>query len=98
MIVGPSVAGQPNSSYAWWTTYLNYVKANNVGPDIYSWHDDPGDPVTDVGRANSTISAAGLTNTRPNPPVCAVRVPARVVGARRVRPVEAAYRPVGSGG
>ncbi|MFK0159484.1 RICIN domain-containing protein [Streptomyces sp. NPDC090499] len=65
LIVGPSIAGQPNSSYAWWTTYLNYVKANNVAPDIYSWHDEPGDPVTDVGRANSTISAAGLTNTRP---------------------------------
>ncbi|WP_329416747.1 RICIN domain-containing protein [Streptomyces sp. NBC_00704] len=65
LIVGPSIAGQPNSSNTWWTTYLNYVKANNVAPDIYSWHDEPGDPVTDVGRANSTLSAAGLTNTRP---------------------------------
>ncbi|MEV8567541.1 RICIN domain-containing protein [Streptomyces sp. NPDC051322] len=65
LIVGPSTAGQPNSSHTWWTTYLNYVKANNVAPDIYSWHDEPGDPVTDVGRANSTIAAAGLTNTRP---------------------------------
>ena len=65
LIVGPSIASQPNSSNTWWTTYLNYVKANNVAPDIYSWHDEPGDPATDVGRANSTISAAGLTNTRP---------------------------------
>ncbi|MEH0581550.1 RICIN domain-containing protein [Streptomyces sp. B21-108] len=65
LIVGPSTASQPNSSNAWWTTYLTYVKANNVAPDIYSWHDEPGDPVTDVGRANSTIAAAGLTNTRP---------------------------------
>ncbi|MCT9112580.1 RICIN domain-containing protein [Streptomyces mirabilis] len=64
LIVGPSIAGQPNSSNSWWTTYLTYVKANNVAPDIYSWHDEPGDPVTDVGRANSTLSAAGLTNTR----------------------------------
>ena len=64
LIVGPSTAGQPNSSNSWWTTYLAYVKANNVAPDIYSWHDEPGDPVTDVGRANSTLAAAGLTNTR----------------------------------
>ncbi|WP_405884547.1 RICIN domain-containing protein [Streptomyces sp. NBC_01136] len=64
LIVGPSTAGQPNSSNSWWTTYLTYVKANNVAPDIYSWHDEPGDPATDVGRANSTLAAAGLTNTR----------------------------------
>ncbi|MFJ3309563.1 RICIN domain-containing protein [Streptomyces sp. NPDC086549] len=64
LIVGPSIAGQPNSSNTWWTTYLNYVKANNVAPDIYSWHDEPGDPATDVSRANSTLAAAGLTNTR----------------------------------
>ncbi|WP_405652365.1 RICIN domain-containing protein [Streptomyces sp. NBC_00019] len=65
LIVGPSSAHQPNSSNTWWTTYLNYVKANNVAPDIYSWHDEPGDPAADVGRANSTLAAAGLTNTRP---------------------------------
>jgi hypothetical protein len=65
LIVGPSIAGKPSSSNTWWTTYLNYVKANNVAPDIYSWHDEPGDPVVEVGRANSTIAAAGLTNTRP---------------------------------
>ncbi|WP_405975775.1 RICIN domain-containing protein [Streptomyces sp. NBC_00988] len=64
LIVGPSIAGQPNSSNSWWTTYLTYIKANNVAPDIYSWHDEPGDPATDVGRANSTLAAAGLTNTR----------------------------------
>ncbi|WTP28946.1 RICIN domain-containing protein [Streptomyces mirabilis] len=65
LIVGPSIVGQPNSSNTWWTTYLAYIKANNLAPDIYSWHDEPGDPVTDVGRANSTLTAAGLTNTRP---------------------------------
>ncbi|MFE2569870.1 hypothetical protein [Streptomyces mirabilis] len=65
LIVGPSTASQPNTSNTWWTTYLSYVKANNVAPDIYSWHDEPGDPVTDVGRANSTLTAAGLTNSRP---------------------------------
>ncbi|WP_246101153.1 RICIN domain-containing protein [Streptomyces cyaneus] len=28
-------------------------------------HDEPGAPATDVGRANSTLAAAGLVNTRP---------------------------------
>ncbi|MER6129670.1 RICIN domain-containing protein [Streptomyces sp. NPDC001795] len=65
LIVGPSMAGQPTSSNTWWTTYLNYVKANNVAPDIYSWHDEPADPVPGVASANSTLAAAGLTNTRP---------------------------------
>ncbi|MEU8694096.1 RICIN domain-containing protein [Streptomyces sp. NPDC048665] len=65
LIVGPSMAGQPTSSNTWWTTYLNYVKAHNVAPDIYSWHDEPADPVPGVAGANSTLAAAGLTNTRP---------------------------------
>ncbi|MBX7554356.1 RICIN domain-containing protein [Streptomyces sp. NPDC004232] len=65
LIVGPSMAGQPTSSNTWWTTYLNYVKAHNVAPDIYSWHDEPADPVPGVAGANSTLDAAGLTNTRP---------------------------------
>ncbi|MFF4799247.1 RICIN domain-containing protein [Streptomyces sp. NPDC001351] len=65
LIVGPSIANPPSSSNTWWTTYLNYVKANNVAPDIYSWHAIPHDPVPAVSNANSTIAAAGLTNTRP---------------------------------
>ncbi|MCF4120194.1 RICIN domain-containing protein [Antribacter sp. KLBMP9083] len=65
LIVGPSMANPPNSSNTWWTTYLNHVKANNVAPDIYSWHAIPHDPVQAVSDANSTIAAAGLTNTRP---------------------------------
>ncbi|MER6420157.1 RICIN domain-containing protein [Streptomyces sp. NPDC001137] len=65
LIVGPSMANPPSASNTWWTTYLNYVKANNVAPDIYSWHAIPHDPVPAVSNANSTIAAAGLTNTRP---------------------------------
>ncbi|MFE8950513.1 RICIN domain-containing protein [Streptomyces sp. NPDC007856] len=65
LIVGPSIAHQPTSSNSWWTTYLNYVKANNVAPDIYSWHSEPADPVSGASSANSTLAAAGLTNTRP---------------------------------
>ncbi|SDO80853.1 Ricin-type beta-trefoil lectin domain-like [Streptomyces sp. cf386] len=65
LIVGPSLASRPNASNAWWTTFLSHAKSDNVAPDIWSWHDLPGDPVTDVGRANSTLAAAGLTNSRP---------------------------------
>ncbi|GHH80627.1 RICIN domain-containing protein [Streptomyces capitiformicae] len=65
LIVGPSTANPPNASNTWWTTFLNHVKANNVAPDIYSWHAIPHDPVTAVSNANSTLAAAGLTNTRP---------------------------------
>ncbi|MEV5439970.1 RICIN domain-containing protein [Streptomyces sp. NPDC052682] len=65
LIVGPSMANPPGSSNTWWTTFLNHVKANNVAPDIYSWHAIPHDPVTAVSGADSTLAAAGLTRTRP---------------------------------
>ncbi|WP_051969245.1 RICIN domain-containing protein [Kitasatospora azatica] len=65
LIVGPSMAGQPTAGTTWWTNYLNYVKANNVAPDIYSWHSEPADPVSGASSANSTLAAHGLTNTRP---------------------------------
>ncbi|MFI2435720.1 RICIN domain-containing protein [Streptomyces sp. NPDC018693] len=65
LIVGPSTANTPNSSNTWWSTYLNHVRANNVAPDIYSWHAIPHDPVQAVSDANSSLAAAGLTNTRP---------------------------------
>ncbi|MFC1436507.1 RICIN domain-containing protein [Streptacidiphilus sp. N1-3] len=65
LIVGPSMAGQPTSANTWWNTYLSYIKANNVAPDIYSWHDEPADPVPGAASANSTLASHGLTNTRP---------------------------------
>jgi hypothetical protein len=65
VIVGPSTAGKPSSANTWWATYLGYVKANNVVPDIFSWHDEPGDPVTDASAASSLLSARGLTTSRP---------------------------------
>lgn len=65
LIVGPSTANPPGASNSWWTTYLNHVKSTNSAPDIYSWHAIPHDPVQAVGNANSTLAAAGLTNTRP---------------------------------
>ncbi|MDG5809441.1 RICIN domain-containing protein [Streptomyces ossamyceticus] len=63
VINGPSTVAKPGSS--WWATYLDYVKANNVAPDIYSWHDLPGDPVADVDAARSALAARSLTTNRP---------------------------------
>lgn len=65
LIVGPSSATPPDPSNTWWTSFLSYVKANNVAPDIYSWHAIPHDPVTAAANANATLATAGLTNTRP---------------------------------
>ncbi|MEU4875689.1 beta-xylosidase [Streptomyces sp. NPDC021608] len=65
LIVGPSTASRPDPENAWWTAYLAHVAADDVAPDVYSWHDEPGDPVADVARADATLAAAGLTRTRP---------------------------------
>ena len=64
LIVGPSMAGVPSNG-GWWTQYLDYVKANNVVPDIFSWHSLPGDPVSNVATANSTLSARSIAHPRP---------------------------------
>jgi hypothetical protein len=63
LVVGPSTASQPNSS--WWPTYLTYVRDNNVAPDIYSWHDEPGDPVVDASNADALLASYGLPHPRP---------------------------------
>ncbi|MGW0842834.1 RICIN domain-containing protein [Streptomyces sp. NPDC002787] len=66
VVVGPSTAGKPASGgSSWWNTYLDYVKANNVEPDIYSWHDLPGDPVVDAGAVRSKLAARSMTTSRP---------------------------------
>ncbi|MET9503776.1 RICIN domain-containing protein [Streptomyces sp. NPDC006622] len=66
VVVGPSTAFKPASNGSgWWNTYLDYVKANHVAPDIYSWHDLPGDPVADAGAVSSKLSARSMTTSRP---------------------------------
>jgi hypothetical protein len=66
VIVGPSTAGKPSGGGSgWWNTYLDYVKANNVEPNIYSWHDLPGDPVADANAVRSKLSARSMTTSRP---------------------------------
>ncbi|GLX11541.1 ricin-type beta-trefoil lectin domain protein [Microbispora sp. NBRC 16548] len=64
LIVGPSFAGVPSTG-GWWTQYLDYVKANNVVPDIVSWHSLPGDPVANVATANTTLDSRGIAHARP---------------------------------
>ena len=39
-----------------WTS----CKANNVVPDIVSWHSLPGDPVANVATANTTLDSRGI--------------------------------------
>jgi len=65
LIVGPSCACVPTTSGAWWGQYLDFVKANNVVPDIVSWHSLPGDPVANVNAANTTLNSRGIAH--PNP-------------------------------
>ncbi|MEU6432251.1 ricin-type beta-trefoil lectin domain protein [Microbispora sp. NPDC046973] len=64
LIVGPSLAGVPSTG-GWWTQYLDYVKANNVVPDIVSWHSLPGDPVANVATADTTLNSRGIAHPRP---------------------------------
>ncbi|WP_245966871.1 RICIN domain-containing protein [Sphaerisporangium album] len=64
LIVGPSCACVPSTG-GWWTQYLDYVKANNVVPDIVSWHSLPGDPVANVATANTTLDSRGIPHPRP---------------------------------
>jgi hypothetical protein len=64
LIVGPSCAGVPSAG-GWWTQFLDYVKANAVVPDVFSWHSLPGDPVGNVATANSSLDARGIAHPRP---------------------------------
>jgi hypothetical protein len=61
VIEGPSCGCVPSPSNTWFTTYLDYVKANNVVPNIMSWHDLPGDPTVDAANLNSMLSARGMS-------------------------------------
>lgn len=56
LIVGPSSASQPSTSNSWWTTYIQYVVSNNVIPEQYTWHDEPGDPGTDIPNLNTLLA------------------------------------------
>jgi hypothetical protein len=64
LIVGPSCACVPSTG-GWWVQYLDFVRANNVVPDIISWHSLPGDPVANVATANTTLNSRGIPHPRP---------------------------------
>jgi hypothetical protein len=64
-IVGPSCACVPSTTHAWWNQYLDFIRANNVVPDIISWHALPGDPVANVAAANTTLDSRGIPHPRP---------------------------------
>ncbi|HEU4323627.1 MAG TPA: RICIN domain-containing protein [Roseiflexaceae bacterium] len=59
VIEGPSCACGPANP--WFGQFLDYAKANNVVPNILSWHALPGDPVADANAANAALSARGLS-------------------------------------
>ncbi|MDN0198826.1 RICIN domain-containing protein [Streptomyces sp. S.PNR 29] len=66
VIVGASTANKPGSTGStWWDAFLDYVKANKVEPDVYSWHDLPGDPVADSNAVKSKLAARSMTTSRP---------------------------------
>lgn len=64
-IVGPSCACVPSTSHPFWNAYLDFVRANNVVPDIVSWHSLPSDPVANVAAADTTLGARGIPHPRP---------------------------------
>ncbi|MBN1311476.1 MAG: RICIN domain-containing protein [Anaerolineae bacterium] len=61
VIEGPSMSADPDTGNSWWTTYLDYIKANNVVPNIISWHSLPGDPVDGANIMNSMLSSRGIS-------------------------------------
>jgi len=60
VIEGPSFAFSPGSG--WWPAYLDYIRDNNVVPNIMSAHALPGDPVTQVDWLKSALAARGITS------------------------------------
>jgi Ricin-type beta-trefoil lectin domain-like len=64
LIVGPSCACVPSTG-GWWVQYLDFIRANNLVPDIISWHSLPGDPVANVATANTTLNSRGIPHPRP---------------------------------
>lgn len=60
-IEGPSLASGPGGSWA--NAFYDYVKANDVVPDYFAWHEERGndDPVADLAVADKALSGRGIT-------------------------------------
>ncbi|KXT08898.1 hypothetical protein AC579_8463 [Pseudocercospora musae] len=56
LISGPSFASPPSTSSTWWTNWLARVVQDNIIPDQYTWHEEPGDPANDIPRLNALLS------------------------------------------
>jgi len=61
VLEGPSLAGVPTPNNAWFNTYLDFVRANNVVPNIISWHDLPGDPAADRANLDGMLASRGIS-------------------------------------
>lgn len=64
VIVGPSTSHSPTSQAgSWWSNYLDYAKANNVLPNIYSYHALPSDPVATAQVGDQMLAARNIPHT-----------------------------------
>jgi hypothetical protein len=65
MVVGPSTAREPSQGDAWWNGFLDFVAANDVVPDVISWHEIGGeahgqDPVASRAAVAAMLARRGL--------------------------------------
>jgi hypothetical protein len=65
VIVGPSTAREPNHDDPWWNHYLDFIAANDVVPDIISWHEIGGqahgqDPVASRAAVEAMLARRNL--------------------------------------
>lgn len=62
VIVGPSTARQPDRYDYWYPKYLDFIKENNVVPDILSWHQlvPSSDPQESKRYLDEMLSSRGL--------------------------------------
>ncbi|MFC8799127.1 RICIN domain-containing protein [Promicromonospora sp. NPDC057138] len=65
LISGPSVAWHPSARDDWWIPFIDYVRANNVVPDIWSFHTLPADPVNERNVLNGWLDSRGIAHSRP---------------------------------
>lgn len=64
-IVGPSTASEPSETSDWWNSFMDYVAAHDVVPDVLSWHEIGGrdhgqDPVASRAAAEAMLATRRL--------------------------------------
>lgn len=62
LVVGPSTASTPTTANSWWSSWAQYVQANNGVPDQYTWHLESGGGSVDDSHngLQQLINAYGL--------------------------------------